>query len=78
MTYEYRVLPYPEVLEDRNQMIPHLEEMIAEGAVKGWEFYRIDAIGVDIAQPKGCAAFFATPKSRREHMHIVTFRRETQ
>jgi hypothetical protein len=75
MTYEYRMLPFPETLENRAEIATHLHEMAAEAATKGWEFYRVDTIGVDIPAPKGCLAFLASAKGRVEHMHVVTFRR---
>lgn len=75
MTYEYRMLPFPDILNDKTEIATHLHEMAVEGATKGWEFYRVDSIAVEIPAPKGCLAFLASAKGRTEHMHVVTFRR---
>lgn len=71
--YEYRMEPFPETLRSRAEIAHHLETFSATVAAKGWEFYRIDNVSVQI--PNGCLASLIGQPYRLEHVHIMTFRK---
>ncbi|AHK21391.1 MULTISPECIES: hypothetical protein [Yersinia pseudotuberculosis complex] len=49
----------------------YLEEVVNSWASEGWEFQRIDTIGID--EKPGC---FGGNKSTLTHYYVITFRKE--
>lgn len=58
--------------EKGNEAADYLEAVVNQHAAAGWEFYRVDTIGVVI--PSGCFGLFAPPTTK--NYYVVTFRRE--
>ncbi len=55
-----------------NEAAMYLENIVAEYASQGWEFYRIDSIGVAL-QP-GCLGGIFGKKEENTQYHVITFR----
>ena len=51
----------------------YLESTVSQWSKLGWEFYRVDTIGV-VEQP-GCLASLLGGKSARYDYYVVTFRK---
>lgn len=80
MAYEYRMIQVPPTIvvkekEYRGQEAAYyLQSIVNEQAAQGWEFYRVDTIGV--ASKPGClAGLFGVKEALREY-YVVTFRRQ--
>ena len=58
-----------------NEAAMYLEEIVNEYASKGWEFYRIDTIDVQL-QPGCFDAFLRGKKSENNVYYVITFRIE--
>lgn len=57
-----------------NEAAVYLENVVNEYAEDGWEFYRIDSIGVEV-QP-GCLASLVGQKAESSTYYVITFRME--
>jgi len=57
-----------------NEAAAYLQNIVNEHAEKGWEFYRIDSIGVQL-QP-GCFAALGGKKAENNEYYVITFRIE--
>lgn len=57
-----------------NEAADYLESLANEQALQGWEFYRVDTIGVE-TRP-GCLASLFGARQSLEEYYVVTFRRE--
>ena len=80
MPYQYNMIQIPPNISVRGggrgqEAAQYLENVVNEQAVEGWEFYRVDNIGVEV--PAGCLAIFGQ-KSTYTNYYVVTFRRESQ
>ncbi len=80
MNYQYKMIQIPPTItvstkEGREQGVAanYLESVVSKYAVQGWEFYRVDAIGV-IEQP-GCLAGLLGSKATNLNYYVVTFRK---
>jgi hypothetical protein len=51
----------------------YLENVVNGMALEGWDFYRVDSIGVRV--PPGCVAGLLGAKAVEEHYYVATFRR---
>ncbi len=51
----------------------HLETLLEEYAVDGWEFHRVDTITADIAP--GCLGALLGQRGESRRLYVVTFRR---
>jgi hypothetical protein len=51
----------------------YLEGVVNNQAQQGWEFYRVDSIGVRV--PPGCLAAFFGERGTTVEYYVVTFRR---
>lgn len=77
--YQYRMVQVPPNVETdskENQYTAaaeYLESVVNENTRDGWEFYRVDSLGVSVAP--GC--FGALLGRREEHdlYYVITFRR---
>lgn len=54
----------------------YMEKVVNGMASKGWEFWRVDSIGVDV-EP-GCVGFLLGRQRSRATYHVVTFRRPAE
>ena len=52
----------------------YLQSVVTELAGQGWEFYRVDAIGIE-TRP-GCVASLFGGKTQYEQYYVITFRIE--
>ncbi len=81
MSYEYRMIQIPPSIsvpakEWRGQEAAfYLQSIANEQTAQGWEFYRVDRVGV-VVQPGCLAALFGARQSLIEYF-VVTFRRAT-
>ena len=57
-----------------NEAAAYLQEVVNRYANKGWEFYRVDSIGVQL-QP-GCFEVLSGKKVQNDIYHVITFRKE--
>lgn len=77
MIYEYKMVQIPPTIEvsakgqKGNEAAAYLEELANRFAPDGWEFYRVDSVGV--ATPAGC--FAPGQPAKVESYYVVTFRR---
>lgn len=76
MTFEYMMLQMPPNIAlsggnvQGNEAAAYLQKIVNEQAFKGWEFYRVDVLGVQT--PAGCLGG-GTPNLRQ--YYVVTFRK---
>ena len=79
MAYEYCMKQIPPVIvvknrEDEKQGAAiYLEEIVNHYAQKGWDFQRVDEVGV--YRPAGCLAALFGSKGQRTVYYVITFRR---
>jgi hypothetical protein len=79
MSYEYKMIQVPPNItvkakeEKGNEAAVYLQDLANAQATDGWEFYRVDSIGV-LTQP-GCLAAMMGAKQTLIHYFVVTFRR---
>lgn len=79
MNFEYRMVQMPPSIsvpakELRGQEAAfYLQSIANEHAAQGWEFYRVDTVGV-VVQP-GCLAMLFGARQTLIEYFVVTFRR---
>lgn len=79
MAYEYKMVQVPPTIvvkesEYRGQEAAYyLQSIVNELATEGWEFYRVDTIGV-VTKP-GCLGALLGQKETLREYYVVTFRR---
>lgn len=79
MAYDYKMLQIPpdvtvKMKEKRgNEAAAYLESIANSQTTEGWEFYRVDEIGV-LATP-GCLGSLIGRKAEYVMYYVVTFRR---
>lgn len=80
MAYEYKMLQIPPTIvvkahEHRgNEAAYYLQSISNQEAQQGWEFYRVDTVGV-VTQP-GCLGVLLGQKQTMIEYYVVTFRRQ--
>jgi hypothetical protein len=78
--YEYKMVqmaPNLKVQEGtslRGQAASYLEDVVNEHAEDGWEFFRVDQVGLRINP--GCLGWFMGSRERTIVYYVITFRRE--
>jgi len=78
--YEYKMVQVPPNISVQmkdhkgNEAAKYLEQVVNEYASEGWEFYRIDSIGVQL-QP-GCMGALSGKKAEERIYYVITFRME--
>jgi hypothetical protein len=78
--YEYKMVQIPpniavQMKEHRgNEAAAYLEGVVNKYAEQGWEFQRIDSIGVQV-QP-GCLDALTGKKEQNNSYYVITFRKE--
>lgn len=79
MRYTYKMVQVPPTIlvkqkEHRgNEAAVYLQTVVSEHAEQGWEFQRVDAIGVQV-QP-GCLASLLGQRTSEVTYYVVTLRR---
>lgn len=78
--YEYHMVQVPQSIEVKekhhvgNEAAAYLQHLVNKAAREGWEFYRVDSVGVSVAP--GClGALFGRSREYTTY-HVVCFRRE--
>ncbi|MEM9954966.1 MAG: DUF4177 domain-containing protein [Chloroflexota bacterium] len=75
--YEYKMLQVPPSIRvnnsNNNAAAEYLQDVVRSTAVNGWEFYRVDSIGV-VSEP-GCLMSLLGQKSTSTSYYVVTFRK---
>ena len=80
MKFEYTMVQIPQDIkvsaskQKGNEAAIYLETLVRTHAANGWEFFRIDPIGV-LVEP-GCLSGLLGQKIGYQTFHVVTFRRE--
>lgn len=80
MRYRYKMIQVPPTIaiaartERGNEAAIYLGRVVNEQARNGWEFYRVDSIGVQTQA--GCFGILAGAKPTTNTHYVVTFRRE--
>jgi len=78
--FEYKMVQIPPNIavnmkaHKGNEAAAYLEGVVNEHAADGWEFYRIDSIGVQL-QP-GCFDALGGKKAENSQYYVVSFRKE--
>lgn len=81
MNYEYRMIQTPSNLTVQakgrkgNEAADYLQTVVNRETTEGWEFYRVDSIGVEV-QP-GCLAGLMGQSTAYSTYHVITFRRQS-
>jgi hypothetical protein len=77
--YQYKMIQVPpniEVLAKQhrgNEAAAYLESIVNANARDGWEFYRVDEIGVSVRP--GCLAGLLGQKEAFSNYYVVSFRK---
>lgn len=77
--YQYKMVQVPPNIEVQakqhkgNEAAAYLEGVVNINARDGWEFYRIDAIGVNVKP--GCLAGLFGQKEAFSTYHVITLRK---
>jgi hypothetical protein len=78
--YEYRMVQIPPSITVKrafgNEAAVYLQTIVNEQASQGWEFMRVDTIGIHV--PAGCLASLFGGQSTTLQYYVVTFRRDVQ
>jgi hypothetical protein len=80
MAYEYKMVQVPPTIQVRerdlkgSEAASYLASVVTKEAVQGFEFYRVDEIGVQV-QP-GCLAALFGARAVNIVYYVVSFRRE--
>lgn len=76
--YEYRMVQIPPSITVKqaigNEAAYYLQRIVNDQANQGWEFIRVDTIGVHT--PPGCLAGLFGGQALTRNYYVVTFRRE--
>lgn len=75
--YLYRMVQIPPTIvvakAKGDEAAEYLEGIVNRHAEHGWEFYRIDQIGVQVAP--GCMGILMGMRNEIHHFYVITFRR---
>jgi hypothetical protein len=78
--YEFKMMQLPQTFvlkqDTGTEIAAYLEKLSKDMGVDGWEFYRVDSVGVAV-QP-GCLAALSGTKQTMTYYNVVTFRRTKQ
>ena len=79
--YEYKMIQIPpnvavEMKRHKgNEAAAYMEQVVNEYAQQGWEFYRVDPVGVSLSP--GCLASLFGQKEQQVQYHVITFRKQS-
>ena len=77
--YQYKMIQVPPNIEVQakqhkgNEAAAYLENIVNSNARDGWEFYRVDEIGVSVKP--GCLAGLLGQKAAFANYYVVSFRK---
>jgi hypothetical protein len=80
MSYQYKMMQVPPVIRVKakdyqgGEAAAYLEEIVNQQSQAGWEFYRVDTIGVQ--SDPGCLGALFGKKSETIDYYVITFRKE--
>ena len=79
IVYKYKMIQVPSIIEMSgggrgNEASAYLENIVNSNAAEGWEFHRVDEIGV--RDTPGCLAGLLGAKSTTATCYVITFRRQ--
>ena len=78
MTYKYKMIQVPQAIEVKqrehrgNEAAVYLQSVVDSEVREGWEFYRVDSIGVQVKP--GCLAGLLGQAIQYSTYHVITFR----
>lgn len=76
-TYDFKMVQLPQTFvlqkDTGTEIAAYLEKISREMSAQGWEFFRIDQVGVAV-QP-GCMGALTGVKQTMTYYNVVTFRR---
>jgi hypothetical protein len=78
MAYKYHMVQVPPTISVKSkeykggEAAGYLQDLVSQVAAQGWEFYRVDSIGVQV-QPGCLASIFGASVQERTY-YVVTFR----
>lgn len=82
MFYEYKMVQVPPTISVKekehqgNEAAYYLQSITNHWAAQGWEFYRVDSVGV-VTKP-GCLASLLGAKQTLTEYFVITFRKSKQ
>lgn len=79
MQYNYKMVQVPPTIvlkkdTGQGEAAQYLQSIVAQEAVEGWEFYRVDEIGVK--QRPGCLGVLLGQRETSTVYYVVSFRQE--
>jgi hypothetical protein len=79
--YEYKMVQVPPAIvikkeTGEGEAAQYLQSVVNQQSSQGWEFYRVDEIGVKV-QP-GCLAMLFGQREQSKVYYVVSFRRSAQ
>lgn len=80
MTYTYKMIQLPPNIsvdatsQTGREAADYLESVVNDMAGKGWEFLRVDSIGVQVKP--GCLAALLGQGESKSLYYVITFRKE--
>lgn len=81
MIYEYKMIQIPPDISVNardstgSDAAHYLQNIVKQHATNGWEFYRVDPIGVQVKP--GCLASILGAKTVEKVYYVVSFRRSS-
>lgn len=78
--YEYKMVQIPPNIEVEakkhkgNEAAAYMETVVNDYAAEGWEFYRVDSIGVNVKP--GCIAGLFGQKDAFATYYVISFRKQ--
>ena len=82
MPYEYKMIQVPPNITVKsrnhqgNEAAYYLQSIANEQAGDGWDFYRVDAVGVTL-EP-GCIGGLFGRKAIQQQYYVITFRKDAR
>ena len=79
MSFEYKMVQIPpnvsvQAQAQGNEAAGYMQSVVNSEATEGWEFYRVDSIGVEVRP--GCLGGLFGRKAEGSVYHVITFRRK--
>lgn len=77
VSYEYKMVQLPQTFvlkqDTGKEIAAYLEKLAAQHTAAGWEFYRIDTVGVAVSL--GCIASLFGAQATMRNYNVVCFRK---
>lgn len=76
--YDFKMIQLPQTFvlqkDTGKEIAVYLEKLSQDMSAQGWQFYRIDQVGVAVAP--GCLGAMSGVKQTMTYYNVVTFRRD--